>query len=175
VVETEALKKAIRDHHLSDAVLDVWEKEPNINASLLELVTLGTPHIAGYSLDGKVNALAMNYEAVCKFLNVPVEQDVHDYISGPKLNEIEIKDIKASKEVILRDIVKRCYDINLDDKNLRGIKDVPESEIGRYFQKLRAEYRIRREFSNSSVMIPEDQKELIKTLKLLGFKLNGKS
>jgi len=53
VVETESLKRTLREQHLAGAVIDVWEGEPNICASLLDLVTLGSPHIAGYSLDGR--------------------------------------------------------------------------------------------------------------------------
>ena len=56
VVETEGLHRTLLAHHLGGALLDVWEHEPHISTPLLELMTLGTPHIAGYSLDGKVNA-----------------------------------------------------------------------------------------------------------------------
>ena len=56
VIETEALLEALRSGILSDAVIDVWEHEPDIDLELLEKVIIGTPHIAGYSADGKANA-----------------------------------------------------------------------------------------------------------------------
>ena len=68
VVETGALKRAVESGHLAGCVLDVWEGEPDIDVELLERVVLGTPHIAGYSFDGKVNGTRMIYEAACRFL-----------------------------------------------------------------------------------------------------------
>ena len=53
MIETNALLEAINNGTISDAVIDVWEHEPEINRKLLEKVLIGTPHIAGYSADGK--------------------------------------------------------------------------------------------------------------------------
>ena len=172
VVETEALKGALSDRQLEAAVLDVWEGEPTINASLLELVTLGSPHIAGYSLDGKVNALQMNYEAVCRFLSLPIDRNMKTLVPDPALPEIKIGAMKLSCEHTLREIVKESYDICLDDRCLRSLADVPETERGKHFQKLRAEYRIRREFFNFTVSLFHKgnvEKELADVLRLLAF------
>jgi erythronate-4-phosphate dehydrogenase len=174
VVETEALKRTLLDKHLAAAVLDVWEGEPNINASLLDLVTLGSPHIAGYSLDGKVNALRMNYEAVCRFLSLPIDRDVNMLVPDPAFPEIKIDAMNLSIEQGLREIVTTCYDICLDDRLLRQLVSLPDMERGNYFQKLRAEYRTRREFFNSTVSLPykaNEAKEIAHVLRLLGFKV----
>jgi erythronate-4-phosphate dehydrogenase len=174
VVETDALKSALLDRHLEAAILDVWEGEPTISASLLELVTLGSPHIAGYSLDGKVNALQMNYEAVCRFLSLPSNRDMKTFVPDPALPEIKIGATKLSCEQMLREIVKECYDICLDDRCLRSLVAVPETERGKYFQKLRAEYRIRREFFNFTVSLvnkANEAKEIADVLRLLAFKV----
>ena len=160
VVDTEALKRTLLDKHLAAAVLDVWEGEPNISASLLELVTLGSPHIAGYSLDGKVNALRMNYEAVCRFLSIPFDRNINAPLYGEELPEIKIDASKFSFEQTLREIVRHCYDICLDDRSLRQLISLQETERGKYFQKLRAEYRIRREFFNSTVSLPNKENEI---------------
>jgi erythronate-4-phosphate dehydrogenase len=173
VVETEGLKRALFNKHLAAAVFDVWEGEPNISPSLLELVTLGSPHIAGYSLDGKVNALQVNYEAVCRFLSLPSNRDINTFIQYPVLPEIKIDTIKLSIEQALHKIVKECYDICLDDQLLRQLKSIPNIERGEYFQKLRAEYRIRREFVNSTVSIPNTEKEITDVLRTLGFKVKN--
>ncbi|MBO4536323.1 MAG: 4-phosphoerythronate dehydrogenase, partial [Bacteroidales bacterium] len=53
VVDGEALKSALRARRLATAVLDVWEHEPDIDPELAQLVEIATPHIAGYSQDGK--------------------------------------------------------------------------------------------------------------------------
>lgn len=171
VVETEALKRALRDNYLAAAVIDVWEGEPNISSSLLELVTLGSPHIAGHSLDGKMNALRMNYEAVCRFLSLPIDIDINALVPDPALPEIKINTMKLSIEQTLREIVKECYDICLDDRILRQLISLPEAKRGNYFQKLRSEYRIRREFVNSTVSLPSTGKKIADVLRLLGFKV----
>jgi len=173
VVETEGLKRTLLDKHLAAAVLDVWEGEPNICASLLKLVTLGSPHIAGYSLDGKVNALKMNYEAVCRFLSLLLDRDINALVPAPVLPELKIDTVKKSCEQVLREIVKECYDIRLDDRLLRQIVSLPEIERAQYFQKLRAEYRIRREFFNTTVSLPNSAKEIFIMLQLLGFKVKN--
>ena len=171
VVETDALKSALLDNHLAAAVLDVWEGEPNINTSLLDLVTVGSPHIAGYSLDGKVNALRMNYEAVCRYLSLPIDRDINTLVPDHDVPEINIDVMKLSSEQALREIVKNNYDIRLDDRLLRQLVSLPGTERGKYFQSLRAEYRIRREFFNSTVSLPETAKGIAHTLQLLGFKV----
>ena len=171
VVETEALKRTLSDGHLSTAVIDVWEKEPNINTSLLEFVSIGTQHIAGHSLDGKLNALRMNYEAVCRFLGRPSDQEINTLIPDSALPEIRVEGIHTSMQQTLRDIVKQCYDINVDDRLLRQIVSLPEEERGKYFSRLRTEYRIRREFFNYTVYVDGEAKSLFNLLQLLGFKV----
>jgi erythronate-4-phosphate dehydrogenase len=175
VVETEALKRALRDRHLDAAVLDVWEGEPAINASLLELVTVGTPHIAGYSLDGKVNALRMNYEAVCRFLSLPVAHDIDGLVPVPADANITIETNGHPVEQILLEIIKKSYDIRFDDTMLREMLARPEAERSKYFQKLRAEYRIRREFFNSTVTLPAQTPDLSHVLSRLGFKVKHRT
>jgi erythronate-4-phosphate dehydrogenase len=171
VVETDALKRTLSDGHLSTAVLDVWEKEPNINTSLLELILLGTQHIAGHSLDGKINALRMNYEAVCRFLGKPSDQEINASLLDPVVREIKIDTIHGTILQTLRDIVKQCYDITMDDQLLRQIISLPEEERGKYFSQLRTEYRIRREFFNYTVCLDGEAKSLFNMLQLLGFKV----
>jgi erythronate-4-phosphate dehydrogenase len=173
VVEGDALKQALLDKHLSAAVLDVWQGEPGIDTALLELVSLGTPHIAGYSLDGKVNALQMNYEAACRFLSRPVVRIIKDIIPGPPPPEIKVPSVQTPVEDILREVVKQCYDIEKDDESLRKVVKLPGDARKEYFSKLRAGYRIRREFFNTAVCVPEELKNTGKILKLLGFKIKS--
>jgi erythronate-4-phosphate dehydrogenase len=169
IVETEALKRTLVDGYLLTAVLDVWEKEPNIDVALLEHASLGTPHIAGYSLDGKMNALRMNYEAVCRFLSKSIEQEINKLVPDPALPEIKIKTIQSPIEQLLRNVVKNCYDINLDDRLLRHIISLEKQERGKYFSKLRAEYRVRREFFNAAVSLSDKAKNIAELLQQLGF------
>jgi erythronate-4-phosphate dehydrogenase len=66
VVDNQALLRALNEGRVRDAVIDVWENEPHLDAALLEKVFIGTPHIAGYSADGKVNADNMVIDAICQ-------------------------------------------------------------------------------------------------------------
>ncbi|MBQ8361588.1 MAG: 4-phosphoerythronate dehydrogenase PdxB [Bacteroidaceae bacterium] len=70
VVDNTALKEALEEGRIRDAVIDVWEHEPEIDRALLEQVYLGTPHIAGYSADGKANAARMALEALCRHFDI---------------------------------------------------------------------------------------------------------
>ncbi len=67
VVESAALKARLKEKMLADCVLDVWESEPEIDRELLGLIEIGTPHIAGYSADGKANGTSMVVQACSRF------------------------------------------------------------------------------------------------------------
>lgn len=71
VVDNQALLAALQEGRVRDAVLDVWEGEPKLNEELLQRVFIGTPHIAGYSADGKVNADNMAIDALCQYFHLP--------------------------------------------------------------------------------------------------------
>lgn len=71
VVDNQALLSALHDGRVRDAVIDVWEGEPNVNPALLQRVFIGTPHIAGYSADGKTNADNMVIDALCRYFHLP--------------------------------------------------------------------------------------------------------
>ncbi len=71
VVDNVALLSALEEGRVKDAVIDVWENEPQMNETLLQRVFIGTPHIAGYSADGKVNADNMVIDALCQYFKLP--------------------------------------------------------------------------------------------------------
>lgn len=85
VVDTASLLAALAAGRVKAAVIDTWEYEPRISRELLEVAFLATPHIAGYSADGKANATRMSLEALCKFFHIKAEFDIlppeglHDY------------------------------------------------------------------------------------------------
>jgi erythronate-4-phosphate dehydrogenase len=73
VVDTAALLQAMEEGQVCDAVIDTWENEPHISLPLLNKVFIGTPHIAGYSADGKANATRMSLDALCRFFHIQAE------------------------------------------------------------------------------------------------------
>jgi len=68
VLDNAALLQRLEQRQDLQVVLDVWENEPAINGNLLAQVAIGTPHIAGYSAEGKLRGTEMVYEALCAFL-----------------------------------------------------------------------------------------------------------
>lgn len=76
VVDTASLLAALAAGKVKAAVIDTWEYEPRISRELLEVAFLATPHIAGYSADGKANATRMSLEALCKFFHIEAEFDI---------------------------------------------------------------------------------------------------
>jgi erythronate-4-phosphate dehydrogenase len=164
VHDTAALKKAITTSRIRACVLDVWENEPNIDIELLDMVDFGTPHIAGYSYDGKVAGMIMIYEAFCKFFGVKLKNTIADFLPRPEIERITISDDKKP----LPAAVNMLYDIRKDDADLRWIKNEAADKRGVFFDALRKNYRIRREFQNTIVCV-EDEK-LKKIFEGLGFK-----
>jgi erythronate-4-phosphate dehydrogenase len=73
VVDTASLLVALAAGRVKDAVIDTWEYEPMISRELMEVAFLATPHIAGYSADGKANATRMSLEALCQFFGVEAD------------------------------------------------------------------------------------------------------
>jgi len=76
VVDTDALLVTLATGKVRDVVIDTWENEPDINQELLDVAFLATPHIAGYSADGKANATRMSLEALCKFFHIEATFDI---------------------------------------------------------------------------------------------------
>jgi erythronate-4-phosphate dehydrogenase len=161
IVDNQALLKAIDGERLGGVVLDVWENEPDISPELLDVVDIGTPHIAGYSFDGKVNGMRMIYEAVCGFFHLQPTWSPHLPPSPVPRIELTVSSGEDEEEV-LRRVVRRVYDIIADDAALR--KDV------RSFDKLRAEYPVRREFFNTGLLLRSASEALRAKFTALGFK-----
>ena len=157
VHDTAALKQAMADGILGGVVLDVWEHEPNIDADLLRKVDLSTPHIAGYSFDGKVSGLLMIYRAACEHFTLTPSHTEADFLPVPKVPEIIItpEQLNGGIERLVHDTVQQVYVINRDDFNTREILTVPDPERGPFFDRLRKEYPERREFQNTVVIVPD--------------------
>ncbi len=164
VVDNKALKNTIKSGKLLATCLDVWENEPNIDTDLLKIVDIGTPHIAGYSLDGKIKGTEMIYQSVCKFLNIKPIWSPHSTSLPLPTPTIEIYQHYTPIENLLFDKLSLVYDIESDDKQLRKILDLPPVERGKYFDKLRKQYPVRREFFNTKVKFSETIPENIRNI-----------
>jgi len=170
VVDSRALKAAIRAGRLKAAVLDVWENEPDIDMELLRMVDIGTPHIAGYSLDGKIAGLIMIYRATCKHFGVEPKFGAEDFLPEPAVPEVTVSPDVASEQQALSNAVQEVYRIEQDDTNLRQVLDKPAEEIGRHFDGLRKNYPVRREFQNTKILINDADSALAQKLRGIGFR-----
>jgi erythronate-4-phosphate dehydrogenase len=171
IADNAALLAALSGGRLSAAVLDVWEGEPNISPELLRRAAIATPHIAGYSYDGKVNGTEMIYQAACEFLGKGPQWERTSFMPKPDLPEIVLPG-GGNAEDALRAAVLKAYPIGRDDAALRKLADLPAAEQGPYFDRLRKEYPVRREFPNTTVKIPPSpaRAEIEAKLRGIGFK-----
>lgn len=127
VIDENALRGALNKGLIKDAVIDVWEHEPNIALDLLNRIFIGTPHIAGYSADGKANATRMTLEAFCnffgkemKFTILPPDMPHPPFDSNEDIRQLQI------------------YDPRRDCAELRNHPEL--------FEQLRGDYPLRREY-----------------------------
>ena len=173
VVDTAALKEAVASGNLGGIVLDVWENEPDIDGELILKAELSTPHIAGYSYDGKVAGMIMIYDAACKHFNLTPSHDIHDFLPEPDVPEIRIDEQETDEQSIIQDTVQQVYVINRDDFNTREILLVPEDERGGFFDGLRKNYPVRREFQNTTVSGLDEGSSLARKLDGIGFNVKN--
>jgi len=163
VISNDDLLEALINKNLI-SVLDVWENEPEINIDLLKQVDIGTPHIAGYSTDGKMNGTKQIYSELCKFLN----KKNNWLLLEPKKKNKKINfNKKNTLEESIFNIIKKTYDIDYDNKSLK--KSLLSKE--NIFDKLRRDYRERREFFNYTVLIDRIYEKEINILKKLRFQI----
>jgi len=169
VVEAGALKAAILGRRLGAVVLDVWENEPQIDTQLVGMVDIGTPHIAGYSLDGKVAGMMMIYHAACDYFGATPNRKAEDFLPAPPVPELTLEAGAAGEQQIVATAVKAVYDIARDDARLRLIRNARSHKTGEFFDNLRKEYPVRREFQNTSIVLSAANPSLRHKLAGVGF------
>ena len=171
VADTNALKDAIESGGLKASVVDVWENEPDIDMELLRMVDISTPHIAGYSFDGKAAGMIMIYEAFCRHFGLEANKSIEDFLPEPVLPEIHIDPESDTEQNLLHEIVQQVYAIDKDDFNMREIAMVPQAERASFFDDLRRNYPVRREFGNTLIVLDRPHDSLAGELGGIGFKV----
>ena len=170
VVDNRALDALLATRDELSVVLDVWENEPTIRPSLLQKVDLATAHIAGYSYDGKLRGTEMIYHAACDYFATPAQWRAADVLA--RAASIDLRDHGTDDLLaVARAAVLACYDIREDDARLRATLPLPVTERALAFDRLRKEYPLRREFSESTVLLREPAGAPGQLLSGLGFQL----
>lgn len=134
VVCDDALKAAIPK--LGPVIIDTWNHEPDIDLDLMDKVAIATPHIAGYSYQGKQNGTAAAVRAVAHYFGITELYEFFPKTDLPE-NEAVKLDLKDLNQGEIASVLQYNYPIFTDDFMLRLN---PEN-----FDKLRSEYNYRRE------------------------------
>lgn len=161
VMQTQALIRSIRQGTLKGAAIDVWEEEPFISNDLLHLAHIATPHIAGYSSDGKANGTARSVRALSRFFNLGLDNWYPDNIPGPSSPVIVPGRDHENPDMVLQQIMLHTYDIMQDSNRL---KSSPAQ-----FEQFRDDYPVRREAQAYTVKTKHLSPSTINTIQKLGF------
>jgi erythronate-4-phosphate dehydrogenase len=164
VADSEALKRAAKTK-LSAFVLDVWEGEPDIDMFLLENAFIATPHIAGYSADGKANGTSACIREFAGFFGIEqLKNRYPDHIPAPPMDTAIVLDGKnKSVEQICYEAITHTYPVWEDSNRL---KTSPEA-----FEDLRGKYWTRREFGNFSLKPQNIDRKILNSLEKIGFNI----
>jgi erythronate-4-phosphate dehydrogenase len=161
VVDEESLLQRIRTGPQLKAVLDCWANEPEISAQVAADVWLGTPHIAGYSRRGKLQATAMVYEDLCRRAKLRSRWSFDEReLSGRARLTIE-RDI--------RQLILSCYDVRKDNESLRAALAWGQDQ-GSRFKALRNNYALRAEFTDLQVEVARQDATLWQQIAAAGFR-----
>jgi erythronate-4-phosphate dehydrogenase len=165
VLDESALKSALKSGRLAGSVLDVWDNEPFIDRELLELVTIATPHIAGYSAEGKANGTAMVVQALANFFGLPPERWYPAVLPQPGNPMIALDTAGKTVEEAINEAVLHTYSVMSDDAMLR---QSPGS-----FENLRSGYPPRREFPAYQIRLTGHDPKIRAALENLGLIFAG--
>ncbi|MGC8119222.1 4-phosphoerythronate dehydrogenase PdxB [Marinobacter sp. VGCF2001] len=170
VIDGEALLEQLRQTDAPTVALDVWEHEPNIKPDLVDRVWLATPHIAGYSLEGKMQGTEMIYQALCRYLGLPVRKKSGQFLPEPALSKVSFTSSADENEAV-QVALRACYDPRRDDARLRLSMSGNPEDRARAFDQLRRDYPVRRECSSLKVQLKGSSKSLQDSFRSIGFKL----
>ncbi len=161
VVDSEVLLKALDSGWVKHAILDVWENEPHISKKLHEKLMIGTPHIAGYSVDGKANGTAAAVQFIAHCFNLPLTGWFPHNLPEKENKLLKVDTSIDDDNLLLAKAVLQTYDVMEDHIRLKA---TPED-----FEKLRGNYPARREFPYYSVEVDERRGKLKSAFERLGF------
>jgi erythronate-4-phosphate dehydrogenase len=158
VHDTQALLQAKRTGKVSELIIDCWENEPDIDRELLSEATIATPHIAGFSADGKANGTRMCLENIGCFFGIRIEK-IKEVIPPAPTNPFI--DLGQFKEHRVEEAILRSFNPEVIDQALRANPH--------HFERFRAAYDYPREF-HAYQAIKADPEEFA-VLQKLGFQV----
>ncbi|MBL4583945.1 MAG: 4-phosphoerythronate dehydrogenase [Pseudomonadales bacterium] len=173
VIDNQALLKSLQEAPRI-VVLDVWENEPDIEWGLLDYLAIATPHIAGYSAEGKAKGTQMLYQALANWGKKPASLTLTQFMPVAPVHKIQLSEELTGPIPALHKLIKCCYSIEDDDKRLRLASK--QSDRNQRFDLLRKNYGGRREFSSLTLNVQtpatREAAELSIKLQTLGFEIS---
>jgi erythronate-4-phosphate dehydrogenase len=172
VVNNAELLAHLRSHNDFEAILDVWEKEPHLDLALMHRCMLATPHIAGYSLDGKMRGTEMIYQAVCEYFGLPMRRKLGQFLPEPGIRRVNFSD-QVPLNQALRTAIRAAYEVRVDDGKMRSAMSRAE-DVKQTFDQLRRDYPLRRDIPTMKVGVPAKCVDLQQLLASAGFAVRTK-
>ncbi len=169
VLDTPSLIEAVRANNLNGLVLDVFEDEPRVDPELLRIADIATPHVAGYSIEGRIRGTQMVYSAACDFFNIPPSPDLDAICAVEGGIPIECDDDDRPIEELLSVILNKACPVERDSGTLKQTAELPPDERARVFDSLRKNYPERREFGGFALRLRRGRPDLILAAQALGF------
>jgi erythronate-4-phosphate dehydrogenase len=151
----------LKTKQLSSFVCDCWENEPDLDLELLEMTEIATPHIAGYSKDGKAKGTLMSVLAISDFFCLGLNNWQPSGVELPTNPNIEIDGEGMTEQEVFSKAILHTYDIRHDDKLFRLS---PE-----HFEQQRGDYPTRREFPAFTIRTQRVEEKKLEKLKQIGF------
>lgn len=142
VIDETAIIDLYKNIDVSFAV-DVWSEEPVFNSELAKLSVFTTPHIAGYSLNGKINGAKMMADAIAKVLKVKPDYSVFNIDDSKKISNNDDKIFKDYEELLK--LIETSRDFSNDNENFRTLLNLPNTKKSKEFDLLRKNYPKRTE------------------------------
>jgi erythronate-4-phosphate dehydrogenase len=172
VVDNQALRELLPQRCDLQVALDVWEGEPQVDVELAALCRIATPHIAGYSLDGKLRGTAQIYQALCQHLGAAPSVELAQLMPAAWLSNLTI-DASADPTWALASICRAVYDPRRDDADFRRSLVGDATARRAAFDGLRKHYPMRREIDGLEVCVKGNAPALTGLVQALGAKLKG--
>ncbi len=169
-MDSDALLMALEHGPLRQCTLDVWENEPAIRTDVLNAIDFGTPHIAGYSWEGRLNGTWQVYQACCDFLHHDPVWD-RDTALPTAPPEIVLPAHQLSSQSILTQLANTACPLLKDDQRLRASASQRPEDMARHFVNLRRNYAQRREFSAYRVALQGADAQTIERAEACGFQV----
>lgn len=158
---------------LSDLVIDCWEGEPDYSPELAALATLASPHIAGHAYEGRADGTYAVYKAACDFLGVPAGR--RPAYPAPAVPRLTLDCAGRSDEAVLHAATAACCDTRAEDARFRAAFSPSPQGRREAFDRLRKTVLHRRLFSATTLVLNGASPDLIRKLRVLGFRIGRKA